>query len=156
MKIKTKTPDKKWRELLNEKGFTRNYPFKNKRLEPLKRKLLKIGGWAVCLPDDEQDLDEYFERGIVLNGKSRLELGQACRCHSNSARIWKESKEQYKICTGYALSDDGVWRVHTWCVKKSKSGKVVEIIETTEKRIVYFGYTLSRMESAIFFELNKE
>jgi hypothetical protein len=55
-KIKTLAPDRRWRKLLNERGFTRSYRFQNIDLEPLKRILLDIGGWAVCLPYNDPDM----------------------------------------------------------------------------------------------------
>ena len=146
--MKTIRPSKDWRELLNKKGFTRNYPHKNKDLEKLKQKLLRIAGWAVVLPEKEHDINEYFSRGKKLNGKSTLRLGKPCQCHHNSSLLWLKSKEKIKICTGYALSKDGVWRVHTWGIENNK------IIETTEKRILYYGYVLSRIESAFFCQVN--
>lgn len=149
--MKTKKPDKEWRERLNEQGFTRNYPFANKELEPLKKKLLRMGGWAVILPDKEQDLEEHLNRGIKFSGKSILKLGEPCQCHYNTSKIWHETKGEIKICTGYALSADGVWRVHTWGIQKTKNK--IKIIETTEKRLLYYGYVLSRIESDIFSQI---
>ncbi len=43
--------------------------------------------------------------------------------------------------TGYALSRDGVWRQHSWCY--TDNGVVVE---TTEKRVQYFGYVMTEDE----------
>jgi hypothetical protein len=148
MKTITKKPDKEWVEILNKKGFTKKYPFKNKSLEDLKQKLLSEGGWAVILPEDEFDIDQIVERGFFSDGKSKLIKGEPCRCHSNSALLWHKDKKR-KICTGYALSDDGVWRSHTWCVVDK-----TKIIETTIKRIKYYGYILSRVESAFFLMQN--
>lgn len=147
--MKTNRPSKKQREPLNKKGYTKQFAFKNKDLEKLKQKLLKIGGWAVVLPGGEQpDIEEYFSRGKTSIGNSTLRLGQPCQCHYNSSMLWLKSKGKIKICTGYALSEDGIWRVHTWGLQKNK------IIETTEKRVMYYGYTLSRIESAFFSEIN--
>lgn len=147
--MKTKKPSKERRKLLNEKGFTRNYPHKNKNLEKLKQKLLKIAGWAVILPETNQpDIEEYFTRGKKSHGKSKLKLGLPSQCHHNSSLLWIKSKEKIKICTGFALSDDGVWRVHSWGLENNT------IIETTEKRLLYYGYVLSRIESAFFSQAN--
>lgn len=147
--MKTKKPSKEWRERLNKKGYTRNYPHKNKSLEKLKQKLLKIAGWAVIIPETNQpDIEEYFTRGKKSSGKSVLRMGLPCQCHYNSSLLWLKSKEKIKICTGFALSNDGVWRVHSWGLEKNK------IIETTEKRLLYYGYILSRIESAFFVQIN--
>lgn len=39
-----------------------------------------------------------------------------------------------------ALSDDGMWRQHSWLVwHKARSN---QIVETTVKRIVYYGFVM--------------
>ncbi len=38
------------------------------------------------------------------------------RCHRNVARLWTEKKKGSRLVgigTGYALSDDGLWRRHS-------------------------------------------
>jgi hypothetical protein len=150
-KLKTFLPDRKWRQLLNNKGFTRNYPFANSKLEPLKKKLLSIGGWAVCLPFVEEDYSALAsDRGQRFPGRSQLFLGQPSQCHNNCADLWDQNKEKLKICTGYALSKDGVWRQHSWCY--DIENRVV--IETTVKRIQYFGFILNDIEADEFYWSN--
>jgi len=149
-KLKTNLPDRRWRQLLNEKGFTRRYPFANAKLEPLKKKLLSIGGWAVCLPFVEEDYLRILERGQRFPGRSQIFLGQPSQCHSNCADLWDQNKNKLKICTGFALSKDGVWRQHSWCYHIEN--KIV--IETTVKRIQYFGFFLTEKESENFYWAN--
>jgi len=151
-KIKTLMPDRKWRNLLNQRGFTRKYRFENTTLEPLKHLLLDIGGWAVCLPRIETDLPHLIKRGRRFPGKSISIPGQPSQCHFNSCCLWEMSKDgaTYKdvsICTGYALSKDGVWRSHTWCCF---SNTKLRVVETTVKRVQYFGYILSDEEAELF------
>jgi hypothetical protein len=148
-KLKTLVPSRRWRQLLNEKGFTRRYPFANPALEPIKKKLLDIGGWAVCLPYVEEDSLRILS-GQRFSGRSQLFLGQPSQCHSNSADLWSENRDKLKICTGYALSKDGVWRQHSWCY--DIENKIV--IETTVKRIQYFGFFLTESESGDFYWSN--
>lgn len=153
-KIKTNAPDRKWRKLLNERGFTRRYRFKNAVLEPLKHLLLDIGGWAVCLPFTDPDVQHLLIRGRRFPGRSISIPGQPSQCHCNSAALWEMSKEGgtfegVQVCTGYALSKDGVWRQHTWCVFEDTSSKL-KLIETTVKRVQYFGYVLSDSEAEAF------
>lgn len=149
-KIKTRSPDRKWRKLLNERGFTRRYPFANLELEPLKKKLLSIGGWAVVLPNIESDFKNILERGQRFSGRSQIFLGEPCQCHSNSADLWMQNRNKIQICTGYALSRDGVWRQHSWCYHIEN--KIV--IETTMKRAQYFGFILNETESMCFAYMN--
>lgn len=149
-KIKTNLPDRKWRQLLNARGFTRRYAFANAKLEPLKKKLLSIGGWAVCLPMIEPDYQRILDRGQRFLGRSQLFLGQPSQCHSNCADLWDQNKDKLKICTGYALSKDGVWRQHSWCYHIQN--KIV--IETTVKRVQYFGFILDEREHEVFYIAN--
>lgn len=154
-KIKTFAPDRKWRTLLNRRGFTRTYKFENTDLEPLKHLLLDIGGWAVVLPAIEPDVQHILRRGRRFPGRSISIPGQPSQCHLNSGCLWELSKnrqltphENVKICTGYALSKDGVWRQHTWCAFERHNK--LKVVETTVKRVQYFGYVLSDEEAEKF------
>lgn len=154
-KIKTLVPDRKWRKLLNERGFTRSHKFENAVLEPFKKMLLDIGGWAVVLPFKDPDVQHLLRRGRRFPGRSISIPGQPSQCHFNSCCLWEMSKNReltphkdVKICTGYALSRDGVWRQHTWCV--FEVGNRLQVIETTVKRVQYFGYVLSDEEAELF------
>jgi hypothetical protein len=111
----------------------------------LKKKLLAIGGWAVCAPVIEPDKEKILERGRKFPGRSKMMRGEPCRCHSNSAACWEENRELCRICTGYALSKDGVWRQHSWVY--TSDGIVVE---TTEKRVQYFGFIMNEDECEDF------
>lgn len=48
------------------------------------------------------------------------------RCHDN-CEILFNSRNSNKLYRGYALSQDGLWRFHSWCVDKNGC-----ILETTE------------------------
>ena len=143
MKIKTKKPDSRWLKLARKSGFTlKTGP---KSMSELKKILLGIGGWAVCIPKIESDLDKLLKRGRSFPGKSKMMRGEPCQCHSNSAFCWDENRELCRICTGYALSSDGMWRQHSWCY--TNNGVVVE---TTEKRVQYFGFIMDEDECEQF------
>lgn len=121
------------------------------RLKLLQDKLLSIGGHVVCFRGYEEDLDKILSRGQEFDGtKAKMKKGQPSRCHSNSAKLWKQKPEKLTIVSGYALSTDpdglGVWRCHTWVV----DNKTQQVIETTEKRTIYFGYSLTEDESHQF------
>ena len=145
MKIKTNKPDRKWLELARERGFTRRTGARC----PLKEILLDIGGWAVCVPHVEPDLANILARGRRFPGKSIMMKGEPCRCHENSALCWDTNRDSCNICTGYALTRDGMWRQHSWVV--TRTGIVVE---TTMKRVQYFGFVLNHTECEIFLENN--
>lgn len=148
----TRTPDKTWVEKANQNGFTRSHVFCDGGLESLKHRLLDIGGWAVCLPRIEDDLKKIMTRGRKFAGRSISMPGEDCACHSNSAFLWDANRDQLYICTGYALSKDGMWRQHSWCVKPTK--KSWRVVETTLKRIQYYGYIMHETEAEQFLQDN--
>ena len=58
--------------------------------------------------------------------------GEQGACHANVDRL-RENNEIENDFIGYALSEDGLWRYHSWGTLKEK------IVETTERRLVYIG-----------------
>jgi hypothetical protein len=57
-------------------------------------------------------------------------------CWANCEYLLK-NKHICNIYGGYALSEDGFWRVHYWGIKKNG-----ELVETTEPRLLYLGYNI--------------
>src|SRR5262249_31708061 len=78
----------------------------------------------------------------------RMRRGERSRCHANSAAIWGTDIKKYQLVTGYALSDDGIWRQHTWVF----DGKHVH--ETTVARVRYFGFAMGEREACMFWFAN--
>lgn len=112
-------------------------------LEPLKRKLLSLGGTAACIWG-EPDYEAIMTRGQAWDGRDVLRgPGAASRCHGNVSRLWETNKD-FRICTGWALSDDGMWRSHSWGLLGDK------IVETTASRVGYFGFVMTDDEAARF------
>lgn len=62
-----------------------------------------------------------------------LHLGARSNCHVNAVTLWR-SGEAVAIGTGYALSDDQLWREHSWAWDRDGY-----LIETTEPRNRYYG-----------------
>jgi hypothetical protein len=143
--LKTNKPDQEWIKRARE--HTRGQG--PKKHQKLKNKLLDIGGWAAVIPKIEEDLEKIMKRGGKFPGHSKTMKGQPCQCHSNSAFCWDENRNLCKICTGYALSRDGVWRQHSWVITNQG-----QLIETTEKRIQYYGYVMDHDECEEFFFRN--
>lgn len=72
-----------------------------------------------------------------MPGDVALEEMARNSCHSNAAFLWKNKiSGLVGIGTGYALSEDGLWRQHSWCLTPGG------IIETTEVRHTYYGVRL--------------
>lgn len=111
-------------------------------LVPLESRLLEIGGKRF-VARDEPDLEKILERGYLREGDgAQLVNGTPNRCHGNAAYLWERGEAD--IVTGYALSEDGLWRQHSWGEKDG------EIIETTSKREKYYGVRLTDEEAAQF------
>ena len=121
-----------------------------RKWQKLVDKLLAIGGTRV-VEVYEEDLDKLLSRGETISGKPRLvKRGmKRSRCHQNSVyyyddyvkrNVTLDKAQQIQIITGWSLSDDGLWRQHTWLKLKN------EIIETTTIRESYFGFALQGQE----------
>lgn len=152
--------DPGWKERLNKMswwsvGYTGKVEPGCEPLLGLRDKLLSIGGCEVCLPDVEEDLDDILQYGQVWdNITTQYKKGRPCQCHANSADLWYNNRETCKnghavvLCTGYALSEDGVWRQHSWLIHVKPRANV--IIETTEPRVAYFGFGMSYEQAMNF------
>ena len=108
----------------------------------LKNACCPLRGEAVCLPACEPDLENIMDYGqFWLGYNAKKKRGEDCHCHSNSAMLWEVNKDKTVICTGYALSADGMWRQHSWLIHtKPRSNRVVE---TTRPRILYYGFAMT-------------
>jgi hypothetical protein len=145
-KVPTLPPDRGWLERARRRGWTARTG--DAVWRPLKQILLGVGGWSVCLPEREPHLEAIVSRGRRFGGESIVVDGEPCQCHANVARL-SEELEGSRICIGYALSDDGMWRQHTWLL----DGGV--ILETTVEREQYFGVVLEADEAAEFRRWNQ-
>lgn len=139
-----------WLEICRSKGWTVDSVFPSGGLyETLKQKLLSVSGHVVVL-HFEEDLQKILSRGRFYRGyNSRTMKGDPCGCHRNAANLWSVNRRKLSIVTGYALSVDGGWRQHSWCVDEDH-----KVIETTTKRVLYFGFPLTPAEAAIFLYNN--
>lgn len=120
---------------------------------PLEEKLLALGGSRVVY-SGEPHLAELLARGQVVEGAARRVPGRPCQCHMNAADLWDAHREHLAIATGYALSTDGLWRQHSWNLRTHPTPRQRRIIETTERRVRYFGFTLNAVEADVFCRLN--
>lgn len=101
------------------------------------------------MPATEQDLDKIITRGQLWYG-DRVDMmkGERGQCHRNTCYLWDANKERVLIATGYALSEDGMWRQHSWGIHVRP--RVNRIVETTVKRIAYFGFVMNLEEPIEF------
>lgn len=113
--------------------------------------LLGIGGNAVVIPFvDGKQCAPICETGrrFDTTGAS-LCAGQQSDCHTNASRIWNRQQGKVAIGTGYALSEDEMWRRHSWCITRDN-----KIVETTVPRIEYFGLQLDSHGAGVFCSKN--
>lgn len=129
--------DEERREFLGTR--TKKAIRENPYLKELRDHMLEIGGEAVVLWNGSNS--ERFVRDLIALGNIRpgvglrMQRGDPGNCHENSRRLASKRPQQYLRCTGYALSADNVWRPHSWIWDVKGDC----IVETTEKRLVYFG-----------------
>jgi hypothetical protein len=120
----------------------------------LRNLLLSFGGQEACMPTGvDEDLPKMLERGQLWYG-DRIDMlkGTPSRCHENSSLCWYANIDRVVLCTGYALSEDGMWREHSWCVDiRPRKNR---IIETTVPRIAYFGFAMTKEEAFEFYRQN--
>lgn len=147
-------PNIEWQKWIDQQPWGRNYrgddSISFQQME-LRDKLLSFGGSEVCILDIEEDCDDILEHGQLWYGDHVIKKkGTPSQCHYNSACLYEVNqsrnvldtyRQRITICTGYALSEDGLWRQHSWCVLRTS--RTVKVVETTEKRALYFGFAMT-------------
>ena len=119
-------------------------------LKRLKSILLRMGGiFLVAPPRADGDIPTLLESGFLTSGPITLKIMKSSSCHENVASLWKSRKAGIiAVATGYALSEDGLWRQHSWGIRRDG------IIETTEPREKYFGLVLQGEKADHFAKCN--
>lgn len=120
----------------------------------LRDKILKFGGEEFCMPiTPDKDYERILERCEFFYGSSYRRTGAPSQCHRNSCYLWQANKrDDVRIATGYALSEDGIWREHSWVVQRLATKW--RVWETTVRRVAYFGYIMTPEECENFCEDN--
>lgn len=147
--MKTKYPLKSQRPLLSKTQYDKP----RSDIKKLKKFVLKnLGGegfqvdWFLNSELTPEEVSRLMSEGVVSNGRAfKLKRMATRRCHTNSATLAEENPN-IDIYTGLALSRDGVWRVHSWVYDNEHEN----FIETTERRVKYFGYKLNEDEREKF------
>lgn len=123
-------------------------------IKALSEGLIRFGGSATLIPSIEEDLQHLVHRGQLWGSTSKMMKGRNSKCHENSCLLWESNQDKLFLATGYALSADGLWRQHSWCVlPKPRS---IQIVETTERRELYFGYIMTLEETLSFGSNNTD
>lgn len=99
----------------------------------------------------EPDLYALQQQGVFLYGAgAQLHPMRNGECHANSATLWRRSPRTVQIMTGYALTIDGLWRQHSWCLERATG----QPIETTTARLAYYGMVLTDADADLFAQTN--
>jgi hypothetical protein len=108
--------------------------------------LISHGGSAVVPPLHPNPLaDVIRERGDLFVPTQLLSVvGGQSDCHSNVVALWR-SGAAVAVGTGFALSQDGLWREHSWAWNASGA-----LIETTVPRTAYFGVRMTNEPAQLF------
>jgi len=107
-------------------------------LKRLKALLLRLGGeYLVAPPKPDGIVPLLLESGFLTSGPTTMRIMKDRSCHDNVAAVWKARRFGIiALASGYALSDDGLWRRHSWGILGDG------VLETTEARLKYFGIVL--------------
>jgi hypothetical protein len=127
------------------------YPFGSEddsRRKVLADGLCQFGGSFVLIPGPEEDLEKILVRGQLWGPTGKILRGEQSQCHSNSVKAWEANQDKLYLATGYAMSSDGLWRQHSWCVNPKP--RSIQIVETTERRSLYFGFVMTLDETVDF------
>jgi hypothetical protein len=112
----------------------------------LKAILFAIGGDKIS-PQPCPFVSEIASHGVLVELPVKFRRMDGDRRHQNVASLWKQRKKRSRlkaIATGYALSEDGMWRWHTWGIGAT------HILETTLVRLQYFGIPMDAEDADAF------
>lgn len=120
---------------------------------PLEQKLLAgasahgLEATRMVYRGPERDLSALLDRGEAFLGPVDLQEGEPSRAHENAARLWRRHPRALSLVTGYGLSEDGLFRQHSWLIRNAPKAGQARIIETTVPRTLYYGYILNTREA---------
>jgi hypothetical protein len=119
-------------------------------IKALRKLLLAMGGIELVAPFGfDPDIPALIAAGFAMEGSVECEVMESSACHENITRLWiAKTNGLVGIGTGYALSEDGLWRQHSWGLQRNG------ILETTIRRVKYFGISLQGQHADSFAKYN--
>lgn len=116
--------------------FLQTRPWRRPIHDEAQRRLQKFypNTLVVAVPnggDVERFIDAISEPMVSTKNNTILFRMETSECHENVSELLSEGAIK-DGCYGYALSDDGLWREHSWGITDSGL-----IIETTTRRLAY-------------------
>lgn len=158
--VKTRIPSKEWVIALEQQNHLLSQSEQSPSRQHLKNKLKPTGGFAAIIDDSDKALNTILSRGEFIQPEgAKYVAGFPNQCHYNSATYWNNNSGICCLMTGYALSDDGMWRQHSWCLlqRDPRSEEDIDdtVVETTADRLLYYGIRLTKEESESFLKWNQ-
>lgn len=125
------------------------------KMSPLAEGLLGFGGTSVLTRQvSPEEATRLPGTGQLWTGEGlKLATGRQSNCHGNSGLYWAANMDLAVLASGMALSEDGLWRSHSWCVIP---GETPTVVETTTPRLLYFGEVIDAEEARLFCHYNAE
>lgn len=118
------------------------------KLVQLRNELLTHGGVEV-VPNKEPDLELILQKGNIIKPIEILNYNMRdSQCHRNARALYLDDASVTDVGTGWALSEDGLWRQHSWAMRGD------ELVETTQDRELYYGVILQGEELEQFIKMN--
>ena len=144
--LRSMTPDQ--RKFLQ--GRFRKAVIEQPELKNLKSLLLSFGGdFIVAPPSQDRHVPTLLKSGFLMSGSVLMKPMRDNMCHQNIAAVWRKGRRGLVgVATGYALSNDGLWRQHTWGFMRDG------VLESTEERRKYFGILLQDSAADYFASCN--
>jgi hypothetical protein len=148
--------DNEWQKRINAdywwaSGFTGSESGTPEEMALIK-KLLSFGGHEACMTFREPDAARMLSRGQLWYGDNTIMMpGERSQCHRNSCCLWRVNRKtnEVAVATGYALRKDGMWRQRSWMMLRRY--RSVQVVETTEPRIAYYGFVMTADEAEQFY-----
>lgn len=119
-----------------------------KKPNELRERLIAIGGENAAVKEGNLEICDINAIDMILKYGQLLYSGYNAvvnpftdfsKCHLYSEDFYLANRKCTKVCYGYALSKDGLWRDHSWVLLMGKNN----IIECTPiRRLAYYGVVL--------------
>lgn len=136
---KLKSMNKDWVDRIADRPWFQS----SKKLDDFLQGLFSgthAGPWSTTQVIAKPAVDYLINQGELWVDPVFWEM-ERTRCHDNVACLYEDGMVD-DVYTGLALTEDGMWRSHSWgmrLVPDENDEPVWELVETTEPRLMYFG-----------------
>lgn len=123
----------KYLERANKRALAEMYTKDNPDAFKLREHLVAAAGIDMEI-NQETDFEDLLEHGEFYGETYEKISGAQRDSYKNCSKTWDKHPEKYSIVSGFALGNNGIWRIHDWLVDKDDN-----VFETTALRSLYFG-----------------